>query len=269
MQLAALGAVLHQRQRRATRGTLDNFKMVGAWTYNNDGLPNPSGATSIIERLHPCGRRRAEDLQQRFQGRELRDLAEQQRCAIQFGWFPKTVSNVTISDIDVIHFEHWYGVNQVNCAVINYANAGGPGTISGIHFNNFHVEGKVLRLFGLNTVGSKQVLKDFTFNNLSCSGMGAGQLGEPGANYFIGNITDWSFTNFVLGGTNITSPALATSVAQFEFSKGARGVCISHRGRVQEDAAGSGNYPKKEGVARQFPTTNSQHGKPSSHASCC
>ncbi len=43
----------------------------------------------------------------------------------------------------------------------------------------------------------------------------------PGANYFIGTMTNWAFTNFVFGGTNITSLALATNVAQFEFSNGA------------------------------------------------
>lgn len=196
--------------------------MVGAWTYNNDGLPNPSGATSIIKNafIH------ADDdaLKMYNSDSKITNCVIWQSnngAPIQFGWFPKTVSNVTRNDIDVIHFENWYGVNQVNRAVISYANAGGPGTISGIRFNNFTVEGKVLRLFGLNTVGSAQVLKNFSFNSLYCGGMGVGELGAPGSNYFIGTITDWSFTNFAFGGTNITSLALATNVAQFEFSKGA------------------------------------------------
>jgi len=205
-----------------TRGTLDNFKMVGAWTYNNDGLPNPSGTTSIIKNAYIHANDDA--LKIYNSGSMITNCVIWQAnngAVIQFGWFPKSVSNVTVNDIDVIHFENWYGVNQVNRAVVNYANAGGPGTISDIRFKNFIVEDRVLRLFGLDTVGSAQVLRNITFNHLSVGGMGVGNLGpSPGANYFKGMITDWSFTNFVFGGTNITSLALATNVAQFEFSKG-------------------------------------------------
>ena len=205
-----------------TKGTLDNFKMVGAWTYNNDGVPNPSGSTSIIKNafIH------ADDDALKIYNNDSRITncviwQSNNGASIQFGWFPKTVSNVTVNDIDVIHFENWYGVNQVNRAVISYANAGGSGTISNIRFNNFNIEGKVLRLFGLNTVGSAQVIRDVSFNGLSVGGMGVGQLGAPGANYFIGTITNWAFTNFVFQGTNITSLSLATHVAQFEFTNGA------------------------------------------------
>jgi hypothetical protein len=205
-----------------SKGVFDNFKMVGAWTYNNDGLPNPAGATSVIRNAFIHANDDAFKIYN--SGSTISNCVVWQAnngAVIQFGWFPKTVSNVTVRDIDVIHFENWYGVNQVNRAVINYANAGGPGTISNIRFDNFIIEGPVLRLFGLNTVGSAQVIRDVSFNNLSVGGMGVGNLGAPGANYFIGIITNWVFTNFVFGGTTITSLAQATNLAQFEFSNGA------------------------------------------------
>ena len=37
----------------------------------------------------------------------------------QFGWFPKSVCDVKVSDVDVIHFGNWYGANQSNRAVFN------------------------------------------------------------------------------------------------------------------------------------------------------
>ena len=97
-----------------TQGTFDNFKMVGAWTYNNDGLPNPTGSSSYIRNafIH------ADDDAFKIYNSDSRI----ENCVVwqsnngavfQFGWFPKTCSNVEVSNIDVIHFENWYGVNQM------------------------------------------------------------------------------------------------------------------------------------------------------------
>ncbi len=209
----------------------DNFKMVAAWTYNNDGLPNPTGKGSTIRNafIH------ADDdaLKIYNSGSSIQNCVIWQSnngAVFQFGWFPKTCSNVMVSNIDVIHFENWYGVHQVNRAVFNYANASGAGTIRDIHFSNIHIEGKVLRLFGFHC--GNQSIRDFTFTNLTCGGMGVGNLGPPGANYFVGDITDWTFTNFVFGGT----PVADASQAQFDYSGKAGKGFVFHR-RITSDRA--------------------------------
>ncbi len=203
---------------RRTRGTFDNFKMVGAWTYNNDGLPNPTGDESRIANafIH------ADDDAFKIynSGSTIDNCVVWQSnngAVFQFGWFPKTVNDVRVSRIDVIHFDNWYGVGQVNRALFNYANSGGPGMISRIEFRDIRVEGPVLRLFGFQCFGG-QVIRDVTFTNLRVpGGMGVGNLGAPGANYFSGQITDFKFHNFTFGETRVVS----ADQASFEFGAGA------------------------------------------------
>ena len=103
----------------------------------------------------------------------------------------------------------------MNRAVFNYANASGQGEIRGIDFSNIHIEGKVLRLFGFSC--DKQKIRDVAFTNLTCDGMGVGNLGAPGVNYFIGDISNWTFNDFMFGGNPVADP----SQPHFEFSGGA------------------------------------------------
>lgn len=201
-----------------TQGTFDNFKMVGAWTYNNDGLPNPAGSESSISN---CFIHADDDAFKIYNsGSSIENCVVWQNnngAVFQFGWFPKTVNDVTVSNVDIIHFENWYGVGQVNRALFNYADSGGNGTIHGIEFNNINVEGPILRLFGFHCIGG-QVIRDIKFNNLSVpGGMGFGNLGSPGRNYFLGNITDFTFHNFTFGDTVVTS----AEEAWFDFGDGA------------------------------------------------
>lgn len=203
-----------------TRGTFENFKMLGAWTYNNDGLPNPSGPGSHIRDafIHAD-----DDAFKLYNGGSTIENCvvwqANNGAVFQLGWFPKTVGGIRIRDIDVIHFENWYGVGQVNRAVFNYANAGGPGLIEDIEFHDIRIEGPVLRLFGFQATGG-QVIRDLSFHRLSVpGGMGVGRLGSPGANYFIGEITGFTFHDFTLGGTRVASPG----DARFEFGTGAGG----------------------------------------------
>ncbi|MEM7234489.1 MAG: hypothetical protein AAF517_20080, partial [Planctomycetota bacterium] len=203
---------------RRTRGRFNNFKMVGAWTYNNDGLPNPTGEDG---RIANCFIHADDDAFKIYNsGSSIDNCVVWQSnngAVFQFGWYPKTVSGVRVSNIDVIHFENWYGVGQSNRAVFNYANSGGNGTISDIVFDDVRVEGPILRLFGFNCFGG-QVVRGLTFNHLSVpGGMGIGNLGSPGANYFIGQISDFTFNNFTFGDSRVTSP----EDARFDFGNGA------------------------------------------------
>lgn len=209
---------------RRSKGIFDNFKMVGAWTYNNDGLPNPAGPDSRIANafIHAD-----DDAFKIYNGGSTIENCvvwqSSNGAVFQFGWFPKTVSDVTVSTIDIIHFENWYGRGQPNRAVFNYANASGSGTISNMRFSDINIEGRVLRLFGFKCDGkaNRQKIRDFTFTSMTCGGMGVGHLGGPGANYFMGDITGFKFHNFIFGGSPVGSLEQARSQARFEFSRGA------------------------------------------------
>ena len=199
---------------KRSRGQFQNFKMLGAWTYNNDGLPVPGGSDSIVRDAFIHANDDAFKL--------YNSNARIENCTVwqgpngatfQLGWFAKTVRNVHIKNIDVIHNENWYGVNQSNRALINFADATGQGTIEDFHFENLHIEGKILRLIGLKT-GGGQKIQNFHFNNLHLHSLGAGQLGPPGRNYFHGDISNFHFTNFQINNLPITSP----TDAQFDFS---------------------------------------------------
>jgi len=121
-----------------------------------------------------------------------------------------------VRDVDVIHNENWYGVGQVNRATFNYADSGGPGLIEDVHFENVAIEGRILRLFGFKA-GGGQKIRDFHFNNLNVGSLGAGQLGSPGRNYFIGDITGFHFDGLTIGGENIRTP----EAGWMEFASGA------------------------------------------------
>jgi hypothetical protein len=200
---------------RRSQGVFDNFKMLGAWTYNNDGLP--IGSHSIVKNafIHA-----ADDAFKLYNngGRIDHCVVWQSNngAVFQFGWFPKSVRDVEVNQVDVIHFENWYGVNQSNRAVFNFADAQGKGLIEDIRFNNITVERRALRLFGFKSGGGQQ-FRNFTFTNLKTAGMGVGQLGAPGRNYFIADAKDFSFVNFTFG-DQVVSRA---EQAQFDFAEGA------------------------------------------------
>ena len=202
---------------KRSRGHFSNFKMLGAWSYNNDGLPVPGGANSLVENAFIHANDDALKL--------YTSGAKVQNCVIwqgpngavfQFGWFTKSAKDIAVSMIDIIHNENWYGVDQVNRATINFADASGNGNIENITFRDVHIEGNILRLFGFKT-GGGQIIRNFHFNNLHLEGLGAGQLGAPGRNYFSGQISDFTFTNFTIEGEVITKP----EEADMDFLKGA------------------------------------------------
>jgi hypothetical protein len=199
-----------------SKGTFENFKIVGAWTYNNDGLPVPGGNESIVRDafIH------ADDDALKFyqSGARVEDCVVWQNsngAVFQFGWFPKTVCDIRVRGVDVIHNENWYGVNQSNRAVFNFADAGGKGTIEDVHFEEIHIEGKILRMFGFKPMGG-QILRDWHFKNVSVEGFGAGQRGAPGRNYFLGKTRDFHFERFSVAGHVVRSPA----DGEFDFGSG-------------------------------------------------
>ena len=85
-----------------------------------------------------------------------------------------------------------------------------------MRFSNVTIEGPVLRLFGLKSSNGQQ-FRNFTFNHLKTDGIGVGQLGPPGRNYFIGDMQDFQFSDFTIRNQTVTEP----EQAQFDFAEGA------------------------------------------------
>lgn len=98
----------------------------------------------------------------------------------------------------------------------NFADTGGKGLMENFHFENIAIEGAILRLFGFKAMKG-QVIRDFHFKNLSVGAMGAGQLGAPGRNYFIGDIGKIDFNDFTIDGER----GATLGNAWFEFAEGA------------------------------------------------
>ena len=99
---------------RRSRGRFENFKMVGAWSYNNDGLPVPGGGSLVRDAFIHAN---DDALKLYHSGARVENCVVWQGnngAVFQFGWFPKTVRDVRVRDMDIIHNENWYGVGQVN-----------------------------------------------------------------------------------------------------------------------------------------------------------
>lgn len=183
-----------------SRGRFENFKMLGAWTYNNDGLPVPGGSDSVVRDAFIHAN---DDTFKLYNSN-----ARVENCVVwqgpngatfQLGWFPKSVSNVHLKRIDLIHNENWYGVSRTNRAVINFADATGKGLIEDFHFENIFMEGPLLRLFDLSA-GGDQIICNFTFTNLHAGPLTAGHPGSRGRNHFSGKVSNFKFNNCTAGG---------------------------------------------------------------------
>ncbi|MFN0129872.1 MAG: hypothetical protein ACKV19_24670 [Verrucomicrobiales bacterium] len=201
---------------KRTMGRFENFKIIGAWTYNHDGLPVPGGAGSVVRDAFIHADDDAFKLY--HSGGRVENCVVWQNnngAVFRFGWFPKTVRDVRVHGVDVIHNENWYGVNQSNRAVFNYADASGHGVIEDVRFEDIAIEGRILRAFGFRPMGG-QTLRAWHFKNVSIGAFGAGQLGGPGRNYFLGDIRDFHFEELTVGGETIRT----LEAGYFDFGPG-------------------------------------------------
>lgn len=189
-----------------TKGTMTNFKLVGAWTYNNDGTPIPEGANSSISDCFIHANDDAFKLYNSDSSINNCVVWQSENGAVfQTGWFPKTIDNVTTSNIDVIWLENWYHPGN-NLGLLNFANAGGGGTISNLNFNNIYVEGNVMRIIGLSP-SNGQKFDGITFKNLIVDQMNYDSQGTGRFNYLTpsgsSSIKNVTFDNFKVAGNKV------------------------------------------------------------------
>ncbi|MEM9463687.1 MAG: hypothetical protein AAGF11_56640 [Myxococcota bacterium] len=186
-----------------TEAVMENFKIVGGWTYNNDGLPLPEGLRS---RVADCFVHANDDAFKIYNsGSTVENCVVWQSengASFQLGWFPKSIENVTVRDIDIIHSESWYHPGN-NLGVVNYANAGGTGTIANLTFSELRVEGNIMRVLGLAPAGG-QIIQDIQFEGLRLDQLNLDPQGEGRFNYIDttggADVTNVRFVDFQIGG---------------------------------------------------------------------
>jgi hypothetical protein len=140
--------------------TFMNIKLVSAWTHNADGIALGESNT-VNHSFLRCN----DDVFKLYKSkaRITNTVVWQQHNGIIFqtGWFPKTVSDVIVQDVDIIHAEWCYETNpecitSKNVGVIGHINDARNGVKSGASYiTNFtyeriRVEDDVYRLFAVN-----------------------------------------------------------------------------------------------------------------------
>ena len=110
-----------------TTGVMSGFKIVAQWAYNTDGISAPARG-----RVENCFIEANDDIfKLTNSGASIRSCTLWQLgngAAFQLGWYAKSVSGMTVSDIDVIHSETWWGPGD-NSGLLNYRHSTCPSII--------------------------------------------------------------------------------------------------------------------------------------------
>ncbi|RDV28205.1 hypothetical protein DXV75_04410 [Alteromonas aestuariivivens] len=223
---------------------ISNIKLLGNWRYNNDGFDVGTGSE-----ITDCFASPMDDAFKIYHSK-----AAVKNCVVwqmdnggifQFGWYPKTVDNVLIENIHVLHTE-WTGLNK-NRGLANLTERpdgdSRAGTISDIILRNIWMEGPTSRVIYLrNEFYPNQSYNTWLFENIYVSYMptynelvtiknevlngqvlgGNGQLQD---NLLLNAIEDFDngsgsignirFRNFNLNGARITD-SNATTTGMFD-----------------------------------------------------
>ncbi|GEM_PF-1896091 len=138
------------------------FKQIGSWYWQTDGLELYSGSTlkntfyhsndDVIKLYHS-----------NVTAQNVQIWKVENGPVIQWGWAPRDIDNVTLSNVDIIHNRMYWADQKHNACVINSAkawwdtgadNTADPSkTISNLSLNNIRSEGKTLcamRLYALS-----------------------------------------------------------------------------------------------------------------------
>ncbi|AWB66324.1 hypothetical protein C2869_07705 [Saccharobesus litoralis] len=147
---------------------ISNIKMLGNWRYNNDGFDVGTGTEMTDCFVSPM-----DDAFKIYHSNAvIKDCVVWQMDnggMFQFGWFPKTVKNVLIENIHVLHTE-WTGLNK-NRGLANLterpAGDSRTGKISDITLRNVWMEGPTSRVIYLrNEFYPNQSYDNWLFENI-------------------------------------------------------------------------------------------------------
>jgi hypothetical protein len=210
-------ALANDADPRST-GTMRGFKVLGQWAYNNDGLATPTNG-----QISDCFVQTNDDgIKLTNSGARIDNCVLWQFSnggSFQIGWYPKTLSNVEVKNIDLIHGEWWWGAGD-NSGLLSYGTAGGTGLISGLSFTDVNVEDKALRLVGLFPRSGQQIA-NVTFTRVKVDAWGNDLFSSGRFNVLSGDdggiIDGVAFHGLTVGGQLVTN-ANATTVGRFQQS---------------------------------------------------
>jgi hypothetical protein len=201
-----------------TTGLLRGFKVVAEWAFQSDGTVSPKDG-----RIEDCFIQSYDDSIKLTQSG-----ANVERCVIwqfgnganfQIGWYPKSISNVRVKDIDVIHSENWWGRND-NSGLLSYTPGPGNGLIQDLSFTNINLEDKVLRLVGLFPESGLKIDR-VSFTNINVDAWGNDAFASGRFNILNasngGSISNLTFNGLRVGGQPVTNSNYPTR-GRFQLS---------------------------------------------------
>ncbi len=209
--------------------TLDNFKIVGGWRWNNDGTAVPGGST-----IRNCFVSANDDAMKLYNSNATIDGCVVRHLhngsPFQLGWFTKSATNVVVRNVDVIRYDSNdldtpQGQGSDNHAVFNFATNGahgGSGTISGFRFEDIRIENAPVRVLGLRAPRGQQI-RDVLFTRVSVDGLGAGRNYLDA--YRGGVLSGVTFSDLSFGGTKVTAANRSTRAA-LDITGSATGVAF-------------------------------------------
>ncbi len=184
-------------------GHLDGVKILAQWSHNNDGAPlttNGSIKNSFVQTnddgvtLTASGGTIEQCVMWQFNN----------GASFQLGWYPKTISNITIKGIDLIHGEWWWGAGD-NSGLLTFGPTSDPssGAITNIDVSDVRIEGDVLRLVGL-TPSPGQKLANVKFTDIRVDAWGNDTFNSKRFNVIEGlggaSIKGLAFNGLTVGG---------------------------------------------------------------------
>ena len=195
-----------------TTGLLRGFKVVAEWAFQSDGTVSPRDG-----RIEDCFIQSYDDSIKLTQSG-----ANVERCVIwqfgnganfQIGWYAKSISNVHVKDIDVIHSENWWGKND-NSGLLSYTPGPGNGLIQDLSFTNINLEDKVLRLVGLFPESGLKIDR-VSFTNINVDAWGNDAFASGRFNMLNasngGSISNVTFNGLRVRGQPVTNSNYSTT----------------------------------------------------------
>lgn len=174
--------VMYGNEQGDFKMTVNNYQQVGGWYWQTDGLELYKGSTMRNSFLHSN-----DDVVKLYHPDVTVDnnvvWKNENGPVFQWGWSPRTISNVRVSNTDVIHNRMYWKDTKTNTCVINAASSYLDGSststgdttqsIDGLTISNTNVEGMVncaIRIY------SMQNTKNVTIDGLH---IGAWNKADP------------------------------------------------------------------------------------------
>lgn len=144
--------VMYGNEQGDFKMTVNNYQQVGGWYWQTDGLELYKGSTMRNSFLHSN-----DDVVKLYHPDVTVDnnvvWKNENGPVFQWGWSPRTISNVRVSNTDVIHNRMYWKDTKTNTCVINAASSYLDGSststgdttqsIDGLTISNTNVEGMV------------------------------------------------------------------------------------------------------------------------------